>query len=91
MSKKSKRKQQQEPLMDKPQEIANQEIANQVSGTPANPPPLKPAPTLTGDLLKDVRVAALKLSADAAHNIAELESWRNEIDATIAFLRAQRK
>jgi hypothetical protein len=51
----------------------------------------KPAPALTSNLLKDVRVAALKMSADAAHNIAELESWRNEIDATIAFLRAQRK
>ena len=51
----------------------------------------KPAPTLTSVLLKDVRAAALKMSADTAHNIAELESWRNEIDATIAFLRSQRK
>ena len=51
----------------------------------------KPRPTLTSVLLKDVRAAALKMSADTAHNIAELESWRNEIDATIAFLRAQRK
>jgi 3-dehydroquinate dehydratase len=51
----------------------------------------KPAPTLTSVLLKDVRNAALKASADAHHNIAELESWRNEIDATIAFLRAQQK
>jgi hypothetical protein len=51
----------------------------------------KPAPKLTSDLLRDVRNAALKISADAHHNIAELESWRNEIDATIAFLRAQQK
>jgi hypothetical protein len=51
----------------------------------------KPAPSLTSVLLKDVRAAALKMSADTAHNIAELESWRNEIDATIAFLKAQRK
>jgi hypothetical protein len=56
-------------------------------------PPItdKPAPSLTSVLLKDVRAAALKMSADTAHNIAELESWRNEIDATIAFLRAHRK
>ena len=51
----------------------------------------KPPPKLTSALLKDVRNAALKMSADTAHNIAELESWRNEIDATIAFLRSQRK
>jgi len=51
----------------------------------------KPQPALTSTLLREVRNAALKLQADTAHNIAELESWRNEIDATIAFLRAQRK
>lgn len=55
-----------------------------------NPAP-KPAPTLTSVLLKEVRNAALKMSADTAHNIAELESWRNEIDATIAFLKSQRR
>lgn len=55
-----------------------------------NPLP-KPAPTLTSALLKEVRDAALKISADTAHNIAELESWRNEIDATIAFLKSQRR
>lgn len=55
-----------------------------------NPIP-RPAPTLTSVLLKEVRDAALKMSADTAHNIAELESWRNEIDATIAFLRSQKK
>jgi hypothetical protein len=61
-------------------------------GEPVTPITTKPvAPTLTSVLLKDVRAAALKMSADTAHNIAELESWRNEIDATIAFLRAQRK
>lgn len=61
-------------------------------GKPVTPITTKPvAPALTSALLKDVRNAALKISADAAHNIAELESWRNEIDATIAFLRSQRK
>ena len=54
-------------------------------------PITKPPPRLTSDLLKDVRIAALKMSADVSHNIAELESWRNEIDATIAFLRSQQK
>lgn len=57
---------------------------------PAEPAP-KPRPTITADLLADVRRAAMRASSDTAHNIAELESWRNEIDATIAFLRAQRK
>jgi hypothetical protein len=41
--------------------------------------------------LADIRSSAISASTSAAHTIAELEAWRNEIDATIAFLKAQRK
>lgn len=41
--------------------------------------------------LENIRAEALQRHTNAAHTIAELEAWRNEIDATIAFLKAQRK
>jgi hypothetical protein len=82
-SKKSKRKFDEVKVMT--------ELSKEAMAPTADANPGKPAPTLTSVLLKDVRAAALKATADAHHNIAELESWRNEIDATIAFLRAQRK
>jgi hypothetical protein len=41
--------------------------------------------------LAEIRSNAISASSSAAHTIAELEAWRNEIDATIAFLKAQRK
>jgi len=45
--------------------------------------------------LADIRANAVNRMADAAHDvahtIADLEAWRNEIDATIAFLKAQRR
>jgi hypothetical protein len=37
-----------------------------------------------------VREAVLKIRVDTAHTIAELEAWRDEIDRTIAFLKARR-
>lgn len=86
MSKKSKRKQE-ERMAKLP---TAEDVRGIMSEPPANPAP-KPKPTITTDLLADVRRAAMRASNDTAHNIAELESWRNEIDATIAFLRAQRK
>jgi hypothetical protein len=39
--------------------------------------------------LADIRASALKAHMDAAHTIADLEAWRAEIDATIAFLKAR--
>jgi hypothetical protein len=86
---KSKRKSDltEEGLMKAMTEMRNKEGVVPITDTPTS----KPAPNLTSVLLRDVRTAALKMSADTAHNIAELESWRNEIDATIAFLRAHRK
>lgn len=87
MSKKRKHKEE-KPPMEKPRELMTETPAPDV---PANDPQQKPKPVLTTVLLSDVRAAAMRASADTAHNIAELESWRNEIDATIAFLRAQRK
>jgi Fe-S oxidoreductase len=80
---KSKRKNDltEEGLMKAMTEMQNKEGVVPITDTPTS----KPAPNLTSVLLRDVRTAALKASADTAHNIAELESWRNEIDATIAF------
>lgn len=40
--------------------------------------------------MASVRAEALKQQNDVAHIVAELEAWRAEIDATIAFLRAKR-
>jgi hypothetical protein len=40
--------------------------------------------------LAAIRTQALNAHADVAHTIAELEAWRNEIDATLAFLRSTR-
>jgi hypothetical protein len=56
---------------------------------PAAPPPTAPSS------LQKIRAEATSRAADhrrsSAEVIAELESWRNEIDATIAFLRAQNR
>ena len=41
--------------------------------------------------LADIREKATAARTDTAHIIAELEAWRDEIDATIAFLRAQKR
>lgn len=40
--------------------------------------------------LMGIREDATAARADTARTIAELEAWRDEINATIAFLRAQR-
>jgi hypothetical protein len=55
----------------------------------SNPAP-NPAPR-PAKSLAEIRSSAIAASSSAAHTIAELEAWRNEIDATIAFLKAQRK
>jgi hypothetical protein len=41
--------------------------------------------------LADIRVKSLKTHEEIVHTIADLEAWRAEIDATIAFLRARSK
>ena len=79
-------------------EQAEQAVA-QVKAIAETPPaeqgpvndPRGPVPVLSSELLASVRHASMRALSDAARNIAELEAWRNEIDATIAFLRAQRK
>jgi hypothetical protein len=57
------------------------------SDLPANTQPAR-------QTLADIRTEATARVADAAHSvahtIADLEAWRAEIDATIAFLKAQR-
>jgi hypothetical protein len=67
-------------------EIVPAEPANEVDR-----PKLEAPPVLTSVMLNNVREAALRVQHDTARNIAELESWRAEIDATVAFLKAQRK
>jgi hypothetical protein len=71
---------------------------------PPEPPEstaLEPAPHMES-YLEDVRTAALnrrgQLNAqvrddqhDIQRTIEDLESWRNEIEATIAFLKAMRR
>jgi len=64
-------------------------IADSDESLPAsNPQPAR-------STLADIRATAVNRMADAAHDvahtIADLEAWRNEIDATIAFLKAQRR
>jgi hypothetical protein len=39
--------------------------------------------------LEQIRSNSLRARTDAVRTITELEEWRDEIDATIAFLRAQ--
>lgn len=39
--------------------------------------------------LAEIRTEALKTHNDTAHLIADLEAWRAEIDATIAFLKTR--
>jgi hypothetical protein len=40
--------------------------------------------------LAHIRTESLRVRVDAVRTINELEAWREEIDATIAFLKAQR-
>ena len=68
------------PLHERLAEIGATAIAAE------DPPSRRPLPLS----LDDIRVQALKEHANTAHTIADLEAWRSEIDATIAFLRSQR-
>jgi hypothetical protein len=43
------------------------------------------------ELLQEIRDSALQARSDISNTIAELDAWRTEIDATIAFLKSQRK
>ena len=52
------------------------------------PPAVGELPAL--DYLQRIRNAHLNVRTDVARTIGELEAHRDEIDATIAFLRAQR-
>lgn len=44
-----------------------------------------------GRSLEHIRAESLRVHRDAVNTILELESWRDEIDATIAFLKAQKR
>jgi hypothetical protein len=39
--------------------------------------------------LAEIRAAVLRAHTHTAHTIADLEAWRDEIEATLAFLRAR--
>jgi hypothetical protein len=62
---------------------------HEVETLPVNRPHQNPSvPRIN---LATLREGALAARTDTARTIAELEAWRDEIDATIAFLRAQWK
>lgn len=59
---------------------------------PRSPLPAPPAVTNTlADIRNDALVRVANSARMTAETIADLESWRAEIDATIAFLKAQRR
>ena len=51
------------------------------------PEEMPPRPTS----LQSIRTGALQANANTAKIIAELESWAHEIEATIAFLKANKR
>jgi hypothetical protein len=57
--------------------------------------PVSSPPKSGQETLAEIRANATARMADhahsVAHTIADLEAWRAEIDATIAFLKAQRR
>jgi len=59
-----------------------------VPPVPQNPYP--PAQERWPNLAK-IRNRALDVRADAQRTILELEAWRDELDATLAFLRAGKR
>jgi hypothetical protein len=68
-------------------------VAEQEESWPAPSPEVGLEPTThetsSPMSLADIRAHALKMHTDTAHTIADLEAWRAEIDATIAFLKAR--
>ena len=60
------------------------ELVPEKKPEPVNVPPPLPAG------LQHLRDGALQRYSQTTETIAQLEAWRYEIDATIAFLKAQR-
>jgi hypothetical protein len=59
--------------------------------TEPHPLPLTSKPIdLAVTSLQEIRDKALRERFATSQIIAELDAWRNEIDATLAFLKAQR-
>jgi hypothetical protein len=52
-------------------------------------PEENPQPPSLHQMLKGMRTAYSAARADTAHTIRELEDWRAEIDATIAYLKSK--
>ena len=64
-------------------------VADSDDQVPANSP--APARSTLSDIRADATARMADNAHSTAHTIADLESWRAEIDATIAFLKAQRR
>ena len=58
---------------------------------PTNPPAPAPVPSISTKTLEYIRNDALQNVSRSRALIAELDALRADIDATIAFLRAQHK
>jgi hypothetical protein len=55
------------------------------------PEEFSPGHATLAEIRANATASASQAAHTLAHTIADLEAWRNEIDATIAFLRAQRR
>ena len=63
-----------------------------IATRPATAAVSEPSEQVTGEpSLENIRAESLQRRTDSHRTIAELEAWRDEIEATIAFLKAQRK
>jgi len=71
------------PIHEKLAEIGAQAMTAQEQPTPTP----RSAQSLSLSL-NDIRAAALRERANIHHTIADLEAWRAEVDATIAFLKS---
>jgi hypothetical protein len=83
MSKKHK------PIHEQLAEIGRQAISETTPSPLPQPVPYRRTAQPLGLSLDEIRAHALKEHANVAHTIADLEAWRMEIDATIAFLKSQ--
>ena len=71
------------PKPSEPREL----VPDRKQPEPVNPVPIHGA---NAPSLQHLRDGALERYSQTTETIAHLEAWRYEIDATIAFLRAQR-
>ena len=85
-SKKSRRSPAKENPTDLTEEALVTALTDLRTEVAENEPQPQPKPSLS---LAEIRNETLKLHSKTAHTIADLEAWRAEIEATIAFLKAR--